>query len=314
MFKSDRTKCQWKITAVWLAILGAVVVLSQRAETAAKEPISLYVNVEEDGKLVQGLTEQNFRLSEEGQSRSFQLAAPETPASVALLVDNSQDAWWLYSEDIRNAIEGFVNSAPEGNWYALATFSHGLTVQVDFTREKGKISAALSELSRPLWNEVDTYDAVYEMLDKMERLPGRRALILVGSGFDSFSRHTLNDVQKKIESANVLVYGVGIGSQLRGYYEPYLGSSARMSLLQAEAFMNMLADKSGGQAWFPRFETAFVDVMRGIIQMLENQYRLVYTSQIPSDGKFHRIKVEAFQVVGDKRHDYKVRVRQGWRF
>ncbi len=139
-------------------------------------------------------------------------------------------------------------------------------------------------------------------------------LIVIGSGFDSFSSYTLGDVQKKIESANVLVYGVGAGSMLRGQYEPYLGSSARMDLLQAEAFLKMLADKSGGQAWFPRFEAAFQSVLQGVMQMLQFQYKMVYESQIPLDGKFHKIKVEAFQVVDDKRHDYKVRVREGWRF
>jgi hypothetical protein len=48
--------------------------------------------------------------------------------------------------------------------------------------------------------------------------------------------------------------------------------------------------------------------------MLEHQYKLVYESQLPRDGKFHKIKVEAFRVEDDKRQNYKVRVRDGWRF
>ena len=101
---------------------------------------------------------------------------------------------------------------------------------------------------------------------------------------------------------------------LRGYYESYLGSSARMDVLRADAFMTMLADKSGGQAWFPRFELAFPEVLKGVMQMLAHQYKLVYESHLPPNGKFYKIKVEAFNVVDDKRHDYKVRVREGWRF
>jgi hypothetical protein len=84
-------------------------------------------------------------------------------------------------------------------------------------------------------------------------------------------------------------------------YDSYLEASARMDLAQAEAFLHMLADKSGGQAWFPRFEAAFPEVLQGVIQMLEHQYRLVYESQLPRDGKFHKIKVEAFRMEGDKR-------------
>jgi len=61
-------------------------------------------------------------------------------------------------------------------------------------------------------------------------------------------------------------------------------------------------------------QEAFPDVMKGIMQNLANQYRLVYSLQAPDDGKLHQIKVDAFQVVNDRRHEFKVRVRKGWRF
>jgi hypothetical protein len=54
--------------------------------------------------------------------------------------------------------------------------------------------------------------------------------------------------------------------------------------------------------------------MRGIMQSLASQYRLVYESTIPRDGRFHKIKVEAFQVANDRREDFRVRAREGWRY
>ena len=296
-----------------MAIAFAAILDPNSVFAAFSRQVSLYLTVEDGDKIIGGLTEQNFRLTEEDRPRSFRLEQPETPSTIALLVEHSRSSWFYYS-DIFSAMQGFLNVAPEGNWYALATFSHNLQIDVDFTKLKGKLASAFAELGQPAWNEVDTYDAVHNLLDKMERLPGRRVLIVIGSGFDSFSSYTLDEVQKRLESANVLVYGVGAGSMLRGQYEPYLGSSARMDLLRAEAFLRMLADKSGGQAWFPRFEAAFQGVLQGVMQMLQFQYKMVYASQIPADGKFHKIKVEAFRVVDDERHDYKVRVREGWRF
>ena len=299
--------------SVWLAIAFAAIFVSSEAFATSSREVSLYVTVEDGDKIIGGLTERNFRLREQDRPRPFRLEPPETPSTIALLVEYSRSSWF-YLNDIISAMRGFVNVAPDGNWYALATFSHNLQIDVDFTKQKGRLASGFAELGQPTWNEVDTYDAVYHMLEKMERLPGRRVLIIIGSGFDSFSSYVLGDVEKKIESANVLVYGVGAGSMLRGQYEPYLGSSARMDLLRAEALLKMLADKSGGQAWFPRFEAAFQDVLEGVMQMLKFQYKMVYESQIPSDGRFHKIQVEAFRVVEDERHDYKVRVREGWRF
>jgi VWFA-related protein len=296
-----------------LGLLISETVPAHAAETSQPKTVSLYVTVEKDGKLIQGLAENNFRLYVDGDARQFQLAEAEGPASIALLVEFS-DASRYYIRDIASAMEGFANTAPEGNWYALASFAKDMNIEVDFTKQRGKIANGFSDLRRPLWNEIDAYDAVYQMLDKMGRLRGRRILIFIGSGFDTFSEHTLDDVKEKLESVNVVVYCVGAGSGLRGPYEPYLSNSARMNLVQAQAFLNMLADKSGGQAWFPRFEAAFPDVLKGIMQMIQSQYRLVYTPQVSHDGELHEIKVEAFTVQNDQRQDFKVRVRDGWRF
>lgn len=312
MFEGNRYRLNRPIVGVLM--LGALS-LAGAATTTDKpsDEVSLYVTVEEDGGLVQGLSDRNFRLYEDGEPRLFQLKQPEQTATVALLVENSQNSWNLFYNDIQYAVQGFLDAAPEGYWYALATYSHGLEVNVDFTKLKGKIRTAFADLAPPTWNEVDTYDAIYDMLDKMERLPGRRVLIVVGSGYDTFSAHTFSDIQKKVEEANVAVFSVGLGSLLRGIYEPYLGDMERTDLLQVEAFLRMLADESGGEAWFPNIESAFPDVMKGIVQTLQNQYMLVYTPNVPHDEKLHKIRVEAFQVVNDHRRDFKVRVRKGWR-
>ena len=141
----------------------------------------------------------------------------------------------------------------------------------------------------------------------------KAVIIFIGSGFDTFSARSLGDVEKRLESANVTVYSLGTGSALRTYYSPYLDMSDEMDLLQARAFLTMLADKSGGDAWFPNFETAFHDAMEGVMQDMATQYKLVVKGAIPADGRFHKIKVEAFTVTNDKRKDFKVRVREGFR-
>jgi hypothetical protein len=117
-----------------------------------------------------------------------------------------------------------------------------------------------------------------------------------------------------MEATNATVFSMGAGTLLRGQYDPYLGTGARMELVQAEAFLNMLAKKSGGQAFFPRFETAYQDIAKGMIATLQFQYRMSYESRVRPDNKFHRLKLEAFQIIDDKRRDFSVRIREGWRW
>jgi VWFA-related protein len=292
--------------------LAVVLLMSLPLWGGTSRPVSLYFTVEDGDKLVSGLTENNFRLYEDGRPREFRLAAPESPVLVSVLVEYSQISG-LYLNDIEAAVRSFMDAAPEGNWYSLATYSHGMTIHEDFTKQKGRILAAFAELGQPTWSEVDTYDAVNEMLEKLDLLRGRKVLIVIGSGLDTFSACSVDDVRKKIEATNVTVFAVSAGTLLRGQYDAYLGTGARMELTQAEAFFNMLAVKSGGQAFFPRFETAYKDIAQGIVTMLQQQYRILYDSEAPADGKFHRLKLEAFQLVDDKRKDFKPRVREGWR-
>ena len=209
--------------------------------------VSLYFTVEDGDKLIGGLQSENFRLYEDGQPVSFRLVEPESPALVTLLAEYSQNSLY-YLSDIGTALDAFVDAAPEGHWYSLATFSQELQIHVDFTRQKGEIRAAFGALGQPFWGEVNTYDAVVDVLHKLEWLSGRKVLVLIGSGLNTLSRHTLTEVQRKVEGADVVIFGIGAGSLLRGQYDAYLSDSARMELRQAEAFMNMLARKTGGQS------------------------------------------------------------------
>jgi hypothetical protein len=168
-----------------LAALAAVVVLAAVAlagrQTVRPESVSLYLTVEQGDKLVRGLTAESFRLQEEGVTRDFHLEKPETPISIALLVEYSERSY-IYFDDILYAMQGFGQAASAGNRYALVTYSYGMELRVDFTTQVGEVTAAFSALGMPAWDETDAYDSVYEMLDRLGRLPGRRVLILIGSG------------------------------------------------------------------------------------------------------------------------------------
>ena len=312
----DTTNYIRRHTARKVALGLAALTWSLGARTAnvgpPDEPRSLYLNVEKGSNLITGLTQGNFRLHLDGKPHPFRLEKPEEPASVALLVEHSGSSGY-FADDLNAALQGFLKHALEGHWYALATFSHGVEIRNDFTKQIGEITAAYSQLGTPTWSEIDTYDAVYEMLDKMGRLPGRRILVVVGSGLDTFSEHSLGQVQKKAEAENVTIFVAGLGSLFRGVYDPYLDSSARMSLVQAQAFLQMLAGKTGGFAWFPNQVNGFPDVMQGIMQSIATQYRLVYDAPPNGSGKFHTVKIEAFRIVNDTREDFKVLVREGWR-
>ena len=302
-------------TALVVAVAILVLMIAPIPSSARKpdnQGWPLYVNVEQDGKLVTGLTAANFRVFLDDHGQEFEVQPPDTPASIVLVVEYSrQSAPFL--EEIRNALQGFLDHAPEDNWYALVTFDRETNIVVDFTKDKGEIRAGLMRLPEPMWNEINSYDAIKNILERTARLSGRRVIIFVGSGLDTLSRVSLDDVEKQLDAADVSIYSLGAGSALRTSYEPYLGISTKMDLMSARAFLTMLSDRTGGDAWFPNFEIGFHDAMEGVMQDLATQYKLVVKGAIPDDGRRHKIKVEAFTITNDKRKDFKVRVREAFR-
>jgi VWFA-related protein len=267
-------------------------------------PRDLYVSVEKDGRPVEGLNPANFRLLIDGMPAPFYLAPPQRPADIVFVIENSDNSYW-YRGEISAAMQEFAENAPEGNWYALMTFARDVHVAADFTRIKEKITSAFDSMGQSGWSDISTYDAAYTVLNDLERIPGRRVVVFIGSGLDRYSERSLGDVQKELESSDVTIYAIGTGLLLRQQYEPYTFPGLRMNEMQARGVLEMLAEDSGGKAWFPSSESGFADAMRGVFADMAAQYRLVYNGEIPPGGKLHKIKIEVL--------DYDVRVRKGWR-
>jgi VWFA-related protein len=290
--------------------LAASVLLIGAGKTDDQQPtFPLYVNVEQGGKPVTALSAANFRVFLDGLGREFGLEVVETPASVLLLVERGSRSYWPH---IRSAIEGFVEYAPKGHWYGIVTFDRETHVVKDFTKDQSWIPRAFSVAPHSQWGEIATYDALANTVEIISQLPGRRVIVVVGAGLDTFSGNGFGDVEKALESTDVVVFSVGTGTAQIMDSTP-ANMFQDLEQLQARSFLRMLADKTGGEAWFPDFDAAFPRAMKQLFQDVSTQYKLVVKAAIPSDGRFHKVKVEAFTVANDKRQDFKVRVREGFR-
>lgn len=269
----------------------------------------LYVNVEKDGVPIGGLGADDFRLNVNGQPHPFQLEKPET-ASIAVALEYSTASGRQFQE-LNAPIRAFLERAPKDDSYALAVYSRSLMVAFEFTRQANVLPEVYAALGRPIWSEINTYDAVYGMLERLGRIPGRRILVLIGSGVDTLSGHRLEDVQKKIAAENVTVFAIGTGSLFREAYAGMLGPRAASRVAGAQSFLQMLATESGGGAWFPSQAAEVPAILDGILGRIADQYCLVYQSPQPPAGKFESVKVTA--AGPGNQGNFHVLVRHGWR-
>jgi VWFA-related protein len=150
-------------------------------------------------------------------------------------------------------------------------------------------------------------------------LEGRKAIVTIASGYDTFSKLTFDKTRKALQESGVPIYAIGIGEALREWYDAHgaMGPIARLDALQANNNLRVFAKETGGMAFIPRFYGEFPSIFRSISDALRHQYVLTYnpTNQV-RDGKFRKIKVElinpatgeALRIVDEKNKPIKYQI------
>jgi len=130
-------------------------------------------------------------------------------------------------------------------------------------------------------------------VDKLKDVKGKKSILVLASGIDTFSKHTLDQTMKQLRQSDVTIFCVGVAKPLMNRIEARGGGGTSMTVLQAENQLKTFAQLTGGYSWFPQFDGEIPGVLHDATAYLRNQYSLSYSpSNGARDGKFHKIKVE----------------------
>ena len=141
-------------------------------------------------------------------------------------------------------------------------------ILVDFTQDKKAVYGALNQLRIPGFAETNEFDALYDTLDRLDRVEGKKYVILISTGVDTFSKLTLDKITKKIkDTKDITIFPISIGWALREYCEVHHCTGVSHGIaspdiqtidyLQADNEMQTFAAMTGGRAYFPRFTAEF---------------------------------------------------------
>jgi VWFA-related protein len=312
-----------------------------KKEEAPKEPkkvegmpqFSLRVNVPlvtldvgvltKQGMFVPGLHQENFRVLEDGVPQKISgFNQTQAPITAVMLVEYANnDFFYQFAYQSLLASYTFAQTLKKDDWIALITYDIRERILQDFTQDKQAIAGSLSML-RPgmaMSQETNLFDALYDTIDRLENVEGRKYIILISTGRDTFSKHTLDQLLKRIQGTkDIAIYAISTGQALRNYLETHGASrylcditsfNCRMEYLQADNQMKTFARMTGGRAYLPLFDAQFKEAFADIGQTIRNQYSLAYHPTNPSqDGSFRKIKVE---LVGPDGKPLKMRDEKG---
>lgn len=250
------------------------------------------------GHFLPGVPKSNFRILEDNvpqQIASFNVNS-EAPMTIAMVIEFSNLFQRYYSQgwyETLTASYGFVQTLKPQDYVAIIAYDMRSEILCDFTTDRGKIQEAMQRLRIPGFSEANLFDALADTEQRMSNIEGRKAILLIASGRDTFSKLTFDKARKAVQEGGVPVYAISMLQAMRITAEQYMSDTQRLDFLQADNEMNTFARETGGQAFFPRFFQEFPTIFQNVEAALRNQYSLTYQpSNQAKDGQFRKIKVE----------------------
>jgi VWFA-related protein len=284
------------------------------------------------GQIITGLKQENFAIFENGKKQTItNFSMPESPITVSLIVEYSRwselfgragsggrfdDGHLEVIRPVAYFLSRFIK-APD-DYASVVAFDMRPTPITDFTNDPGRLRQTVDLLlrNRPAFRENNLFDAITFGLiggktdavvleDSKERKveyggmvdvdARRRAIILVASGIDTFSRVNYDEVRRTIRKSGIPIYIISTGNLFFKKYEHRMdardtisGVPGRLTFLQARNAMNTFAKESGGRHFEMTFPGEIPGILQNINALLRNQYSLAYDAGEgrPKDKKY----------------------------
>ncbi len=263
-------------------------------------------------------------LLDDGVPQTITNFAPtEAPITTVMLLEFSSRGFYsFFSYYSRYWADAFLPNLQPKDWVALETFDMRTNIVEDFTQDKDRIRNGIYHLYFPGFSESNVFDAILETVDRLKDVSGKKSILVLASGVDTFSKHTLDQTMKQLRGSDVTIFCVGLGKIYTNFLETHGSLGSHLNYLQAQNQLQTFANETGGKAWFPQFDGEIPSIMQEVAAFLRHQYSLSYSPTTGAkDGKFHKIKVELVAPDGGpltvldqkgKKQGHKVYAREGY--
>jgi len=268
--------------------------------------------VDKKGFLVGGLTKADFEILEDKIPQTIETfsddVGKELPLYVGVLMDTSPSTAGKLKFEQESAMN-FISTVvkPRRDRVFFATFDDQINLRQDFTDRLDLLDRAVNAV-KGLGKQTALFDAVWQFCDeKMRSVSGRRVLVVITDGEDTYSRADLRDAIDIAQRTETTVYTLstkaGFSSTVPGVEMGQVQDAKDRDLVK-------LAEETGGSAFFSGDMLTLERAFTKISKELRAQYLVTYRPTNDNyDGSYRRIDVK----LGNGRGDLKVRTKRGYK-
>ena len=264
------------------------------------------------GQFVPGLTKEDFIIMEDKVRQTIETfsddLAQTTPLYVAVLMDTSPSTAGklkFQQESAMNFIQTVIK--PRRDRVLFGTFDHEINLLQDFTDKLDLLDKAVYSVKK-MGKQTALFDAVWQFCDeKMRSVPGRRVLLIVTDGEDTYSRANLRDAIDIAQRTETTIFAI---STKAGFLATVPGVEAGQVADKKDKDLQTLTEETGGMAFFTGDMLSLERSFTRISNELRAQYLVTYNPTNKTyNGTFRKIDVK----LGDGHGDLKVRTKRGYK-
>ena len=250
-----------------------------------------------DGYFIPNLRSGNFAVYENGARQpDVSVSIERAPASIGLLLEDASLIPGLgkaLAADISEAAHQFVRSlAPDDN-ITVWKYSDKVEKLGDSSKGRDMLDMDVLTLSTPGPAEANLYDALLDVLQQMQPKSGRKAIVVITDGIDSYSKTTYENVVAAVEKSNIPIYVISMTRIASQYLEAHQGEGplVRIDWNKMENNLEEIARDSGGRVYLPSESMDLNAIYDDLMENLKVRYVLRYRSTT-TGGSPRTVRVE----------------------
>ena len=279
-----------------------------RAQSQQTPPIRITVNrvnvgvtvTDSSGNFVSGLRREDFQLFDNDAEQPItDFLSIEEPAQLLLLIESGPAVIFLSKNHVF-AADALLTAIAPSDRVAIASYSQSPQLLLNFTPNKSLARAALQNINFGNdFGDLNLSSSLAATIDSLAPLPGKKAIVLLSTGFDSSPPEIRDAIHRKLLTSDVRILAISLSADFR---EPAKrkklspqdrATRARVQEGFAEADQSLrdLTALTGGRVYFPANPEDFARAYAEIAQLVRHEYSLAFAPPA-SDGQLHSLKVK----------------------
>jgi Ca-activated chloride channel family protein len=253
------------------------------------------------GNLVGALQKEDFEVYDNGVRQDLAVFERQTdqPVSIVLMIDTSGSTGkdLKYETDSASRfLRALLSEGSGRDAVALYGVNADVTQLRDFTHDY----ISLEQRFRSLVPQGATalFDAILLGSRSLEKRPGRKVIVIVTDGDDTYSKTTSHQALEAAQLADATIYPVVV--------VPITNDAGRN--IGGEHVLTFMAEGTGGRTFLPTLGTELDKAFSEIVTELRTQYMLGFYPHgaPPAKDRFHKLEVRV------RRPELRVSARNGY--